>query len=149
MTPSERCYSLIKQFEGCRLKAYLDSAGVPTIGYGTIMYPSGKKVQLGDTCTQAEAELYLKYEVILKAKSVNAFTSNVVLNQNQFDALVSFAYNLGVGALQKSTLLKKLRVKPNDPTLEAEFLKWVMAGGKKLNGLVKRRQMEADLYFSK
>lgn len=148
MKPSEQCYSIIKQFEGCRLKAYKDSAGVWTIGYGTIMYPNGTRVKGGDKCTQEEAETFLKYEVILKSQSVNAFTSNYNLTQNQFDALVSFAYNLGIGALQKSTLLKKIKINPNDPVIEAEFMKWVNAGGKKLIGLVKRRQQESDLYFT-
>lgn len=148
MTPSEKCYDIIKQFEGCRLKAYKDGGGVFTIGYGTTMYPSGSKVKLGDICTQADAELYLKYEVILKSKSVNAFLSKSVINQNQFDSLVSFAYNVGIGGLQKSTLLKKVIRNPNDPTIELEFLKWQYDNGKKIPGLRKRRQMESDLYFS-
>lgn len=148
MKPSEKCYSIIKQFEGCRLKAYKDSAGVWTIGYGTIMYPNGTKVKEGDKCTQDEAETFLKYEVILKSQSVNAFTSNYNLTQNQFDALVSFAYNLGIGALQKSTLLKKIKINPNDPAIEAEFMRWINAGGKPLTGLKKRRQQESDLYFT-
>lgn len=148
MKPSEKCYSIIKQFEGCRLKAYKDSAGVWTIGYGTIMYPNGTKVKEGDKCTQDEAETFLKYEVILKSQSVNAFTSNYNLTQNQFDALVSFAYNLGIGALQKSTLLNKIKINPNDPAIEAEFMRWINAGGKPLTGLKKRRQQESDLYFT-
>jgi len=148
MKPSEKCYEIIKQFEGCRLKAYKDSAGVWTVGYGTIMYPNGIKVKEGDICTQDEAVTFLKYEVILKSQSVNAFTSNYNLTQNQFDALVSFAYNLGVGALQKSALLKKIKHNPNDPSIEVEFMKWVNAGGKKIKGLVKRRQQEATLYFT-
>lgn len=148
MKPSEHCYSLIKQFEGCRLKAYKDTASVWTIGYGTIMYPNGTRVKEGDKCTQDEAETYLKYEVILKSQSVNAFTSNYNLTQNQFDALVSFAYNLGVGALQKSTLLKRIKINPNDPAIEAEFMRWINAGGKPSNGLKKRRQSESDLYFT-
>lgn len=148
MKPSGKCYDFIKQWEGCRLKAYKDSAGVWTIGYGTIMYPDGKRVREGDECSQDAAMMFLKYEVLLKAQSVAAFTSNYNLNQNQFDALVSFAYNLGVGALQRSTLLKKIKVNPNDPSIETEFNKWVIAGGKKLTGLVKRRQAESKLYFS-
>lgn len=148
MKPSEKCYSIIKQFEGCRLKAYQDSVSVWTIGYGTIMYPNGTRVKEGDKCTQDEAETFLKYEVILKSQSVNGFTSNYNLTQNQFDALVSFAYNLGVGALQKSTLLKKIKINPNDPAIEAEFMRWINAGGKPLTGLKKRRQQESDLYFT-
>lgn len=149
MTPSSRCYEIIKRFEGCKLKAYRDAVNVLTIGWGTIMYPDGTKVKEDDVITQPQADDYLKHEVNLKAKSVDAFTTNVKLTQYNFDALVSFAYNLGVGALQKSTLLKKVKANPNDPSIEQEFNKWVNAGGKKLKGLVIRRQAEADLYFSK
>lgn len=153
MKVSDEGVELIQQFEGCRLKAYLDSVGIPTIGYGTIMYPSGQRVKMGEKITQEDAMTYLKYEVSLKSKSVNAFVSNVVLNQNQFDALVSFAYNVGIGGLQKSTLLKKVIKNPNDPSIRNEFLKWDKGrvNGKltTLAGLTKRRQREADLYFKK
>ena len=144
MKPSERCYSLIKQFEGCRLKAYKDSVGIWTIGYGTTYYPSGKSVQEGDKCTQDEAEFYLKYHVLEFSAKVSQLVNKV--NQHQFDALVSFAYNVGAGSLRKSTLLKKVNTNPEDPTIESEFMKWNKAGGKVLNGLTKRRQAEADLY---
>lgn len=149
MKISDNGVKLIYQFEGCKLKAYKDSAGIWTIGYGTIMYPSGEKVKEGDKITHEEAVTYLKYEISLKSKSVTAFTSKVVLNQNQYDALVSFAYNVGVGALQKSTLLKKVIKNPDDPTIEAEFMRWIKAGGKVVEGLRKRRQAESDYYFSK
>ena len=148
MKVSQKGIDLIKSFEGCRLKAYLDSANIPTIGYGCIMYPTGVKVKLGEVCTQEEAEFYLKYEISLKSGPVNSFFSNVALTQNQFDAVVSFAYNCGVGALRKSTLLKKILANPNDPSIELEFMKWTKAGGKEIQGLVKRRQAESDLYFS-
>lgn len=147
MKPSDNCYNLIKQFEGCRLKAYLDSVNVPTIGYGTTYYPEGSKVKLGESITQERAEFLLRWQVLEKAASVAQIVSNV--NQNQFDALVSFAYNCGVAALKKSTLLKKVLANPNDPSIEAEFLKWCKAGGKELIGLKKRRQKEADVYFTK
>lgn len=153
MKISDKGVELIAQFEGCKLQAYQDSAGIWTIGYGTIMYPSGQKVKKGDKITHEEATTYLKYEISLKSQSVRAFVSNAVLNQNQFDALVSFAYNVGVGALQKSTLLKKVIRNPNDPTIELEFMKWNKARKKGvltvIEGLTKRRQSEADLYFSK
>ena len=151
MTASKNCYHFIREVEGCELEAYLDDAGVPTIGVGTTMYPSGKKVQMGDTCTPEQAELYLAWEVENKTKSIKAFVSNVVLNQNQFDALVSFAYNIGVGAFEGSTLLKKLKKNPNDPTIEDEFLRWnkLRKNGKLVpsNGLTNRRKKEAALYF--
>ena len=79
-------------------------------------------------------------------KAVDSFCRDDI-NQDQFDALVSFAYNLGNGSLKSSTLLKKVNANPNDPTIRDEFMKWVNAGGKKLPGLIRRRQAEADLYF--
>lgn len=148
MNLSDQLYSFIKNFEGCRLKAYNDGVGIMTIGYGSTMYPEGTRVKEGDMITQERAEFMLKWEVILKAKSVAAFLYNVVLKQQQFDALVSFAYNVGVGNLQKSTLLKKVKLNPNDESIRDEFMKWNKAGGKTLEGLTRRRAAEADLYFS-
>jgi len=147
MKPSENCYSIIKQFEGCKLKAYKDPVGIWTIGFGTIIYPDGAKVKQGDSITIDRADFLLKWQVLTKSGAVESLVKNV--NQNQFDSLVSFAYNVGTGALKKSTLLKKLLVNPNDPSIEQEFLKWNKAGGKELAGLTKRRQAEADLYFKK
>lgn len=148
MTASERCVYLIKQFEGCRLRSYKDPVGLFTIGYGVTVYPSGRKVGPGELITQAQAEEFLKFEIDLKAMSVNELTRDLGLSQGQFDALVSFAYNLGVGALKRSTLLKKVRIDPDDITIAGEFRKWVRAGGKVLAGLVRRRKAESDLYFS-
>ena len=145
MKPSESCYSIIKQFEGCKLKAYKDPVGIWTIGFGTIIYPDGAKVKEGDSITIDRADFLLKWQVLTKSGTVESLVKNV--NQNQFDSLVSFAYNVGTGALKKSTLLKKLLINPNDPSIEKEFLKWNKAGGKELAGLTKRRQAEADLYF--
>ena len=151
MKPSEQCYSLIRSYEGCRLKAYKDSAGVLTIGFGTIEYPDGSKVKEGDSITQEKADFYLKWQVLLKFGQVDQL--KLPVNQNQFDALVSFAYNLGIGALKSSTLLKKVKANPCDPSIEAEFLRWNKARVKGvltvLNGLTKRRQAEADLFFTK
>lgn len=152
MTPSSKCYDIIRSFEGLRLQAYKDPGsqdGLPiTIGYGTTIYPEGKKVQLGDVITKERADECLKFEVDKKALSVDSVTKELSLNQNQFDSLTSFAYNCGIGALQKSTLLKKVKANKNDPTIEQEFLKWNKAGGHVMSGLTKRRQKEADLYFS-
>lgn len=154
MKPSENCYNLIKQFEGCRLKAYKDSVGVLTIGYGTTFYPDGTSVKEGDSITLDRAEFLLKWQVLEKSGGVDALVNKPFekdrferVNQNQFDALVSFAYNLGIGALKKSTLLKKVLANPNDKSIEQEFLKWNKAAGKELAGLTKRRQAEADLYL--
>jgi len=138
---------LIKEFEGFRSKPYLCSANVPTIGYGATYYPSGKKVTLNDQpITEEYAVQLLSTMLDTFEKAVDSFCRDDI-NQDQFDALVSFAYNLGNGSLKSSTLLKKVNANPNDPTIRDEFMKWVNAGGKKLPGLVRRRQAEADLYF--
>lgn len=138
---------LIKSFEGLMLKPYLCSAKVPTIGYGTTIYPNRVKVTLKDTpITEAQAEEFLANDLIYFEKNVDAYTTDAV-NQNQFDALVSFAYNCGVGNLKSSTLLKKVNVNPNDPSISNEFLKWNKAAGKPIKGLTNRRIAEATLYF--
>lgn len=139
---------LIKKFEGLKLKPYLCSAGVPTIGYGNTFYEDGKKVTLNDSLiTEQRASDLLSLTVKTFEKHVDSFCRDDI-NQNQFDALVSFAYNLGPNSLKNSTLLKKVNANPNDPTIRDEFMKWTKAGGKVLKGLVERRKSEADLYFS-
>lgn len=139
--------TLIKSFEGLFHKPYLCPANVATIGYGTTVYPSGNKVKLTDkTITEAEAETYLMSDLDKFERSVCHLTT-VPLTQNQFDALVSFAYNVGATALSTSTLLKKVNRNPNDASIRTEFLRWNKAGGKVLNGLTRRRIAEANLYF--
>lgn len=148
MKTSKQGLQLIAKFEGFRAEAYLDAVGVPTIGYGNTFYPDGRKVKIGDPrITKKEALCLLKVIV----KDFEGYVNEAVtreLNQNQFDALVSFAYNLGSGNLNSSTLLKKINANPCDPSIADEFGKWVYAGGKVLNGLVRRRKAEAELYFS-
>lgn len=141
-------YNLIKSFEGLRLRAYQDAVGIYTIGYGNITYENGKKVQRGDVITRERADELFRYFADKFASNVDA-SITVPVTQNQFNALVSFAYNVGIGAFRKSTLLKKLNKCTNDPTIRNEFLKWVNAGGRRLEGLVKRRTREAELYFKK
>jgi len=148
MTISKKGLDLIKSFEGCKLNAYLCPAGVATIGWGSTMYPSGGKVKMGDTISQQRADDMLKWEAENKAIGVKNLLMNTVVNQNQFDALVSFAFNCGLGNLKISTLIKKVRNNPNDPTIRDEFMKWVRARGEVLKGLQRRRKAEADLYFS-
>ena len=134
--------NLIKKFEGLRLDAYLCPAGVWTIGYGHI-----KGVEKGQVITQLEADNLLKEDLISFEKGVaNLIKSNI--NQNQFSALVSFAFNLGLANFKNSTLLKKVNANPNDRTIVDEFIKWIYAGGKQLEGLKRRRQAEAYLYFT-
>jgi lysozyme len=148
MKPSKKCLDLIKHFEGFFTKSYRCPANVWTIGWGTIRYKNGKKVAAGETITREAAEDELMFEVENKAKFIKA-----VVNQNQYDALVSFCYNVGQGALEASTLYRKVRANPNDPTIRDEFMKWNKARVNgvltPLKGLTRRRKAEADLYFSK
>lgn len=142
--------NLIKTFEGIRLGAYLCPAGVPTIGYGSTYYPDKTKVKMGDKLKDAaEAEALLAVTVQPFENNVTALVNGTQITTNQFNALVSFAFNLGTAALAKSTLLKKVKANPNDPSITIEFMKWVNAGGVKLEGLVRRRKAEAELYFTK
>jgi lysozyme len=148
MNISLKGINLIKFFEGLELTAYKCSAGVWTIGIGTTIYKDGTKVKKGDIISEAFAIELFQNDIKKFEKQVSSLLTTKV-NQNQFDALVSFAYNLGGGALSGSTLLKKINKNPNDGTIIFEFEKWVNAGGVKLEGLVKRRKAEAKHYFDK
>lgn len=139
--------NLIKYSEGLRLDAYICPAGIPTIGYGSTSYPDGKPVKMGDSITESQASQLLQDTVASFEKGVRRLVTRD-LTPNQFSALVSFAFNLGLGALERSTLLKKVNANPTDPSIREEFHRWVHAGGKVLPGLVTRRKAEADLYFS-
>ena len=135
----DRGIALIKKFEGCELKAYQCSAGVWTIGYGHT-----KDVEEGDTISKDQAEEMLVEELHEYENYVNEYV-NVALSQNQFDALVSWVYNLGPANLKSSTMLKVL----NDGKYEDvpyQMKRWNKAGGKVLDGLVRRREAEALLY---
>lgn len=137
---------IIKAFEGCRLEAYLCPAGKPTIAYGATTYMDGSPVQMGDKISQEDAEIMLKHTLDEFRKQVIRFVP-ATLPSGAIDALTSFAYNCGTGALQKSTLLKKIKANPLDlKGIKAEFLKWVKAGGKTLPGLVNRRNREYEMY---
>jgi lysozyme len=141
---------LIKSFEGIKLGAYKCSSGVPTIGYGSTYYPDKTKVKMGDKLKDAaEAEALLAITVQSFENNVTALVNGTQITTNQFNALVSFAFNLGTASLAKSTLLKKVKANPNDPSITIEFMKWVIDGGVKLEGLVRRRKAEAELYFTK
>lgn len=149
MKTSQKGLTLIKKYEGFFAKPYLDPIGIPTIGYGATYYPvTRKKVTMKDnSLTEKEASELLINQLSEYENSIKILTKKPI-NQNQFDALVSFTYNLGAANLSKSTLLKKLNINPNDKTISVEFLKWNRAGGKVFNGLTKRRKDEAALYFS-
>lgn len=137
---------IIKEFEGFFAKAYRDPVGIPTIGWGTIQYPDGRKVQMGDTCTEAQATEWLLFEMNAKSKAISDMVK-VSLNDNEFCALTSFAYNCGIGAFKTSTLLRKLNSGSSKSEVANELLKWVYAGGKVLNGLVRRRKEERELFL--
>ena len=139
MKISQAGIDLIKSFEGCSLTAYKCPAGVWTIGYG---HTSG--VRAGQKITQKQAEEFLKSDLTLYEKGVEKAV-RVKLNQNQFDALVSFSYNCGVGALRNSTLLKKLNAGDYKGS-SAEFPRWNKANGRILAGLKRRRAAEKALF---
>jgi len=138
----------IKTWEGLRLKPYLDTAGIPTIGIGTIKYPNGVKVTMKDApITEAQAIDYLDFELREKESAVEKMVL-IPINDNQFAALVSFAYNLGVAALQGSTLLKRLNASDISGAAD-EFLKWHHCGADKHDepGLMRRREAERSLFL--
>ena len=144
MNVSEKGLTLIKKYESLKLDAYLCPAGVPTIGYGHT-----RSASIGQHISEATAVSLLKSDVLVVESQLNHVLSISPVNQNQFDALVSFVFNLGIGAFKSSTLFKKMLVDVNDPTIAYEFSRWNKAGGNVLNGLVKRRKEESDLYFAK
>ena len=147
MIISNKLRELVKHFEGCKLTSYVCSAGHNTIGYGNTFYENGVKVKPGDKITQQRAEELLDVILIKFVQQTNELIKSNV-NQNQRDALTDFAYNCGVGNLRSSTLLKLVNANPNDPEIRTQFMRWNKGGGKVLNGLTRRREAEANLYFS-
>ena len=141
MKASVDAYELIKQFEGLRLEAYLCPAGIWTIGYG---HTSG--VSPNSCITIQEADEYLHRDVASVELQLNKL--NLSLSQCQWDAIVSFVFNVGIGNFKASTLLAKIRINPDDNSIMDEFLRWVYANGKVMRGLHKRRLAEMKLYFS-
>ncbi|WP_336950860.1 lysozyme [Acinetobacter sp. AS167] len=144
MKTSNSGIDLIKGFEDLRLKAYDDGVGVWTIGYGTTAI-NGIAVKKSDTCTAEQAKSYMAQDLRKFESAVNT-ALKVPLNQNQFDALVSLTYNIGISAFKSSTLLKKLNVKDYKGAAE-QFPRWNRGGGRVLNGLIKRRKIEMELFL--
>lgn len=142
MKTGDKGVNLIKSFEGLELKAYRDSVGVLTIGYGS----TGSHVYVGQTITEAQAETLLKSDLVRFEKGVSDLVK-VPLNQNQFDSLVSFSFNLGLANLKSSTLLRKLN-SLDYAGASLEFPRWNRAGGVVLNGLTRRREAEKALFLS-
>ena len=139
MRVSDICLEKLKEFEGLRTKAYLDAAGVPTIGYG---HTQG--VRMGDVISEYWAEMFLKADLYDVEKQVDSLGH---WNQPQFDALVSFAFNIGFWKLKTSELLKTIQTGGNMRAIKKEFMRWVWAGGKKQKGLERRRAWEAKRFF--
>lgn len=146
MTISQKGIEFICACEGFKAAPYQDSVGIWTIGYGTIMYPNGTRVKATDKpVTQIQAMEYLKYHV---DTFVKAELSTMKFTQNQYDAIASLVYNIGITAWNKSTLKKRITLGDTDANIRDGFMMWVKAGGVTVKGLVTRRQHEADMYFS-
>ena len=141
-------YLLITEFEGFSAKPYLCSAKIPTIGYGNTYYSDNKRVTMLDKeITKVQAFEMFKTIADRFADKVNKLVTSP-LNQNQFNSLVSLAYNIGIGNFQSSTLLKKVNKNHNDILIGLEFKKWNKVNKKEVLGLTRRRNYEADIYFS-
>lgn len=146
MKISDDGMALIKRFEGLRLQAYQDSVGVWTIGYGWTQPVAGRKIGAGMAINAATAERLLACGVAQFEQGVERRVT-VPITQGQFDALVSFAYNLGLRALENSTLLRRLNTGDRQGAAD-QFGRWVNAGGVRLDGLVARRAAERALFLS-
>lgn len=144
---SDECINLIKLCEGFKSKPYMCPANIPTVGYGNTFYENGAKVKLTDPeITMERGIQLLKFTLATFEKYVDSYCRDDI-NQHQFDALVSFCYNIGPQNLKSSTLLKKLNTNPLDESIKTEFGRWNKGDGKILQGLVKRRKLESELYF--
>lgn len=145
MRLSEKGYEFLGKEEGLRFSAYQDSVGIWTIGYGNTFYENGVKVKKGDKITKERAMQLFRSIVKQFEDGVNTAIKRE-LNANQFDALVSLAYNIGVAGFKGSTVVKRVNANPCDPTIRQAFEMWKSAGGKPI--LLNRRKREANLYFS-
>ena len=142
MTSTPQAQQLIRRFEGLRTQAYRCPAGIPTIGYGHT-----QDVKIGDRITPEQALELLLGDIARTEARIDTLLQ-APLNPNQYDALVSFTYNIGARQLAGSTLLRKINQNPDDPDIRRQFQRWIYAGGQPLPGLIRRRQAEADLYFT-
>ena len=146
MKISNKGLELIKEFEGFSANAYLCPAKIPTIGYGNTFWEDGRKVRIGEQISKTKALELLEF-VANKDFADKIFPFiEVSISQNQFDAMVSLAYNIGVGAFSNSTLLKRVNAKDFLGAAN-EFLKWDKSNGKPLLGLTRRRQREKELFL--
>ncbi|MDP9954706.1 lysozyme [Epilithonimonas hungarica] len=145
MKTSQKGIQLILSFEGFSSKPYLDSAGIPTIGYGNTYYPEGKKVTMKDLSISKEKGAELFSSVLPTYEKIVSSKIKVPITQNQYDALVSHTYNTG----GSDTLFSLINNKASSEAIKNWFTtRYITAGGKVLNGLIRRRKAESDLYFS-
>ena len=159
MRTGDEGIKLIKHFEGCHFKPYLCPALLWTIGYGHVLYPEQNRMPLSQrksyslktehnrSYSQEEVDELLRKDLLRFENGVHRLFPNVLFKQNQFDALVSFSFNLGLGTLQRSTVRSAL-LRGDEETAINTLLKYCRAGGKILKGLQRRRAAEADLFFS-
>lgn len=140
MKASDTLIAKIKEFEGYRSMAYRDAVGVWTCGYGHTRGVAAKT-----SCTQAQADAWLRQDLDPLEKILNGIKD--IDSQGKFDACLDFCFNLGLGNFLRSTLLKTIKEGNGDKRIKAEFMRWVYAGGRKLDGLVKRREWEAERFF--
>ena len=149
MRTNKRGIELIKEFEGLRLKPYLCSAGKATTGWGSTFYEDGTPVKLTDKpISRQRAEQLLINTIAEFEKQLYPLLSGLILTDNQFSAIVSFTFNVGIKNFKSSTLYKILKDNPNDKDIAGQFLRWNKVNKKELAGLTRRRQAEAKLYFS-
>jgi lysozyme len=147
MKVSQNCINLIRDFEGLRLKPYLCVAGIPTIGIGCTRYDNGKPVTMADPAITAPKAIELLRNRLTYCENVINKLVTVPLNQNEFDALVSFVFNVGEGNLANSTLLRMLNAGEDKDEVSAQLLRWNKVGGNPVDGLTRRRQAERSLFL--
>lgn len=140
MKASDTLIAKIKEFEGYRPRAYRDAVGVWTCGYGHTRGVTAKT-----SCTQAQADAWLRQDLAPLEKRLNGIKE--IDTQGKLDACLDFCFNLGLGNFLRSTLLKTIKAGMDDKRIQAEFMRWVYAGGRKLDGLVKRREWETERFF--
>lgn len=145
---TEKGIELIKYFEGCKLEAYKCPAGEWTIGIGATYYPDGTHVKQGDKLKSVEEAEELLQKLLQKFENAVDRLVKSKINPYQRDALISLTYNIGEENLRTSTILRKVNNNPDDPTIKDEFVRWVYAKHIFLEGLLKRRKAEANLYFT-
>ena len=149
MQASKLFYDKLIEFEGLKLSAYLDSAGIPTIGIGTIKYPDGRKVRMGDVCTKEQALAWAKHDAERFEKALSPMVPSTV-TQQQFDALLLLMYNIGEDGLRGSTVMRLVKKNPTDPAIKPAWLSWnkarVNGKLKEVRGLTIRRGKEYAMY---